>query len=286
MLSWPDFSYKQLIVHTAGGSGEIIRFKAENLVIYDKEKKVLLQHSCHRIFALIIIGETTLTSAFIRQAVKFAFPIIMLTGNLRPYARINNNAEGNTLLRIRQYNAGERNLQIAQSLIMQKIGNQCTLLERLRYKADYDKNAIAYLCSLHPENVRDTAELMGMEGSASRVFFQAYFRNLNWRRREPRCKRDIVNLLLDIGYTYLFNFIEALLGLYGFDLYCGVLHTLFYQRKSLVCDIVEPFRCIIDARIRKAHSLNQIDQHDFGNDAKNGTFYIGYDKLPHTRICP
>jgi CRISPR-associated protein Cas1 len=104
---------------------------------------------------------------------------------------------------------------------------------------------------------------MGLEGNASRVFFASYFSPLGWRRREPRCKRDVYNVLLDIGYTLLFQFIEAMLSLYGFDLYCGVLHTFFYQRKSLVCDIVEPFRCIIDQRIRKAHNLGQIDEEDF-----------------------
>ena len=51
---------------------------------------------------------------------------------------------------------------------------------------------------------------------------------------------------MDIGYTYLFNFIDALLRLYGFDTYLGFYHKEFYQRKSLVCDVVEPFRCIID----------------------------------------
>lgn len=69
---------------------------------------------------------------------------------------------------------------------------------------------------------------------------------------------------------------ESLLSLYGFDLYCGVLHTFFYQRKSLVCDIIEPFRCIIDERIRKAHNLGQIDPEDFG--IKNGAYFLKYDR--------
>lgn len=104
---------------------------------------------------------------------------------------------------------------------------------------------------------------MGKEGAASHLFFKVYFRNLNWKRRAPRCKQDITNLLLDIGYTYLFNFMESLLALYGFDAYCGVHHTFFYHRKSLVCDLVEPFRCIIDHRVRKAYALSQINPDDF-----------------------
>lgn len=61
----------------------------------------------------------------------------------------------------------------------------------------------------------------------------------------------------------LFNFIDALLQLYGFDVYYGVLHRCFYMRKSLVCDIMEPFRPIIDWKIRTAIHLGQCKEDDF-----------------------
>ena len=104
---------------------------------------------------------------------------------------------------------------------------------------------------------------MGVEGYCSKEFFQAYFERFDWQRRLPRTRHDIINLLLDVGYTYLFSFIESHLRLYGFDLYKGVFHRPFYERKSLVCDLIEPFRCIIDAKLRKAFSLKQIDPSDF-----------------------
>ena len=50
-MSLPDFQYKQVIVHVAGGSGERLRFLADNVVIEDRDKKCILRHSCHRIFA-------------------------------------------------------------------------------------------------------------------------------------------------------------------------------------------------------------------------------------------
>ena len=67
-----------------------------------------------------------------------------------------------------------------------------------------------------------------------------------------------------------------MLSLYGFDLYCGVLHRFFYQRMSLVCDIVEPFRCIIDRRVRKAHNLGQIKESDFFT--YNGRLNLEWEK--------
>ena len=114
-----------------------------------------------------------------------------------------------------------------------------------------------------PNNEFCIQEILGTEGIASRVYFKQMFDDLDWKGRKPRAKQDIPNLLMDIGYTQLFHFIDALLNLYGFDTYQGVYHQIFYQRKSLVCDLVEPFRPIVDQRIRKAYKLGQIHEEDF-----------------------
>lgn len=93
-------------------------------------------------------------------------------------------------------------------------------------------------------------------------------------RRAPQTKEDIINLLLDIGYTYLFNFCDALLKLFGFDTYKGYYHKLFFQRKSLACDIMEPMRPLIDQQIIKSYHLGQIKNNDFV--FKNGCFDFKY----------
>ena len=73
----------------------------------------------------------------------------------------------------------------------------------------------------------------------------------------------MVNTLLDMGYTILFSYVDAIVSLYGFDKYVGVLHRQFYMRKSLICDLVEPFRCIIDNQIKKSINLLQFKEEDF-----------------------
>ena len=74
---------------------------------------------------------------------------------------------------------------------------------------------------------------------------------------------DYVNSALDMGYSLLFSFVDSLLESYGFDVYCGVLHRQFYMRKSLVCDLVEPFRPLIDLQVRKSLNLGQCREEDF-----------------------
>ena len=265
MMSRPDFLYKQIIIHSVTEK-EKLSFRADNLIITDAQGKVCLQHSCHKTFALFIVGNISLTNIILKKARQFGFPVFLLNSNFHLDAVIGNSAEGNTLLRRKQYTDRSLAPLAARQLIAQKIRNQASLLRKNRPPSRWDKTAAAALESLSDSLPADRDLLMWKEGAASRLFFKVYFKNMNWKRRAPRCREDILNLLLDIGYTYLFNFMECLLALYGFDLYCGIHHTFFYHRKSLVCDFVEPFRCIVDHRLRKAHALSQISEEDFFYD--------------------
>jgi CRISP-associated protein Cas1 len=274
MMSLPDFKYKQCIFYFSSKEKCSLHFKADNIVIKNEDGKTVLQHSCHKSFALFIVGNITLTNVVLKKAKQFGFPVILLSHNFKIECYFNNCAEGNFLLRKKQYDSLIENLSIAKQLVNLKINNQITLLNQLRYRTKQENVSIEKLTDCRPAKALSSKELMGIEGNAGKIFFSTYFRQLNWIRREPRTKRDINNFLLDIGYTYLFNFIEALTAIYGFDVYCGVYHTFFYQRKSLICDLVEPFRCIIDQRLRKAYNLKQIDEKDFY--LKNGQYQLTY----------
>lgn len=104
---------------------------------------------------------------------------------------------------------------------------------------------------------------MGLEGIVAKTFFAAYFQKQNWKGRHPRMKCDAMNATLDIGYTILFNFLECFIRMFGFDLYVGVYHRLWFNRKSLVCDLMEPFRCIIDHATLLAFNRKQFSEKDF-----------------------
>ncbi len=278
MLSRPDFMEKQVIVLDSDSSKKF-KFKNHNMQLVNENNKIEFQHSCHKIFLVFIIGECSITSVLIKNFKKFSIPVIFLNYNLKPYFSIVPNNKGNFLLREKQYK-NKNDFEIAKKIILNKVNNQLSLMKSLRYKTIKEKEyikSIEYFLEKIPLALNND-ELLGLEGNASKIFFETYFKNMGFIGRKPRCKIDIYNLLFDIGYTYLFNFIEANLELYGFYTYYGVFHKLFYQRKSLVCDIIEPFRCIIDQKIRKSYNLKQIDANDFG--FKNGQFFvkINYNK--------
>jgi len=283
MLSRPDFMVQQIIcVFTS--QGEKLSFKNDNLVILDSDKNIKLQVTCHQVFSLVVVGHFSITSGLLMRAKRFNFSIALLSYSLKPYGYWHCAAEGNFLLRDKQY-TNANNFAIAKVLIANKMSNQLALLSTIRNKTSNNHNAIKaikkYIDSAIDCDNPDS--LLGFEGSASRAFFQNWFEDMPFNGRKPRAKDSIINCLLDIGYTYLFNFIESLLRLFGFDVYKGVYHQLFYQRKSLVCDIVEPFRCIIDNQIRKSYNLGQINVKDF-TKRHHQYFLWGQNAKPYTKF--
>lgn len=272
MLGRPDFMAKQVIFIESDKSKKM-RFRNSNLILSDENNKIVLQHPCSKIFMVFVLGEFSITSVLIKNAKKNAIPLVFLNYSLKPYFSILPDNKGNFLLRKKQY-TNTNDVEIAKHIITNKIKNQLILMNSLRYKTIKEKNSILKIKGLFKQIncVKNSQELLGIEGTASKLFFETYFKNLDFNGRRPRCKDDIFNLLLDIGYYYLFNFIEANLELYGFDTYYGFYHKLFFQRKSLICDLIEPFRCIIDRHIRKSFNLKQISKDDFYFN--NGQFYV------------
>lgn len=258
MLSLPDFKEKQLLFIRGAEIKDKIKFTNEN-ICFLKDGKIENQVSCHKVFILFIIGECSLTTALIKKCHKYGVSIFLLNDNLATYSRIISLAEGNYLLRMRQYNLANE-LNMAKNLVLNKIQNQIFLLEKTK-----ENNKLSYLDGVKNKitSAKTEKELLGIEGSAGKFFFENYFSEIGWYKRMPRVKADIVNYLMDLGYTILFNFIDSMLGIYGFDAYKGFYHKLFFQRKSLACDLVEPFRSIIDKQILKSYHLNQVNEKDF-----------------------
>lgn len=262
MLTTPDFMAKKVIV-VFTEKGDKISFKNDNFVVNDKENKLKTQLSCYKIFCVFIVGGITMTTGIIQKSKKFGFSIVLLTHSFKVYETINFKMEGNTLLRKKQYNNKNYD-EIGKQIIINKIENQRDMLKKIRNPENAEGISILdnNIEKLKNNNF-NSYEIMGIEGITAKVYFNRMFKEFDWNGRQPRVKKDKINLLLDIGYTILFNYIEAILNIYGFDIYKGNLHKEFYKRKSLVCDIVEPFRPIIDYKIRKGLNLKIFDKYIF-----------------------
>jgi CRISPR-associated protein Cas1 len=266
MLTLPDFQEKKILfIHAEYGKDNLLQLKNDNIK-FIRDEETINQMSTHSIFAIFIVGEMTITTALIKKLISQGISTFFLNHNLKTKATVMAEAEGNFLLREKQYTC-IKELTIASNIVLNKINAQEETLKKA--KKNYEPNIF--------ENARDMLQkvsshkqLLGIEGNVGKTYFQSFFADIQWNRRAPQTKEDINNLLLDIGYTYLFNYIDSLLRLFGFDTYKGYYHQLFFQRKSLVCDVMEPMRPLIDYQLVKSYNLKQINEKDF--IFKNGRF--------------
>lgn len=265
MFTHKDIQSKSIFIIN-GKEHQNLHVKSGFLHLYNTETdKTITKFPFPKILFLIVIGHTTITTALIEKCNKNKIPLVVMKPNFRSVYYFGNFAEANFLLRKKQYSQPENRFDIAYKLVRNKLENQLVLLNKTRKKDVYTKRAINIIQSslMQIEDKKELRDLMALEGRVAKFYFAAYFQNLDWNGRSPKVKFDELNSCLDIGYTFLFNFIENMCRLFGFDLYVGVYHRLWFKRKSLVCDLIEPFRCIIDHTIRKSFSYGTFKKSDF-----------------------
>lgn len=231
----------------------------------EDKKKTLTKFPFQKLLALFVIGHITVTTPIIDKCKRFGVALVVMKPNLRPVFYWASSAEANYLLRKRQFEYNPDDIAIGKILVHNKVLNQKSTLMKTRKKDEATIGAINQ-CEAALNTIPDIEEynqLMGIEGTIAKSFFAAYFSQYNWTGRHPRMKSDMMNVTLDIGYTILFNFIESFIRMFGFDLYVGVYHRLWFKRKSLVCDLMEPFRCIIDHATLISFNRKQFSEKDF-----------------------
>jgi len=92
--------------------------------------------------------------------------------------------------------------------------------------------------------------IMGLEGSASRVYFSLLAMMLPdpWKfsGRSSRPAKDAFNAFLNYAYGILYSKTEKALVIAGLDPYIGLLHSDNYNKKSFVFDFIENYRILAD----------------------------------------
>lgn len=277
MLNANDFKKKQ-IIFLFTNEGDKLSFLNDNIIVKNKEGEIKYQSTCYRLFMICVVGNISITSGLIQRSKKFGFSICLMTTTFKVYEILGARMEGNTLLRKHQYEYTEND--IGRKIEQNKIKNQSQILKNIRGKNQIMKEGIELLDKMvvQLEQPLEYLEVMGIEGNAARVYFSRVFDNVDWKGRKPRIKNDYVNVTLDIGYTMLFNIVDAILQVYGFDTYYGVFHKCFYMRKSLVCDLMEPIRPVVDYQVRKSINLGQCKENDF--EIINNRWCLKYKSNP------
>jgi CRISPR-associated protein Cas1 len=187
----------------------------------------------------------------------------------------------NVDLRRRQFAAAaspERSLQLARRLVGVKIRNCRTIIRR--NASDPPARVLARLKELisKAEEATSLESLLGIEGTAARLYFDAYGEMLrppkeageaaamtfDFDGRNRRPPRDPVNSLLSLGYALLAKDLTIALQTVGFDPYLGFYHQPRYGRPALALDLMEEFRpLIVDSVVLSAVNTGAVKLLDF-----------------------
>ncbi len=252
----------QLVINTYGS---YLR-KNGNCFLVKKEDKSF-EVAVGKVNSILITTAAYITTDAIKLAVENNIDIVFLDAHGDPYGRVWHPRLGSTtLIRRRQleiYDSPE-GLNLAKEWGLRKLDNQIDLLNRLRKARDERRDELG----LHVQEIEQSREqmrrlrgtiefrrqeMLGLEGRASRAYFEAISTimpekyRFAGRSRNPAI--DEFNAFLNYGYGVLYSLVERSCIIAGLDPYVGFLHTDSYNKMSLVFDIIEIFRIYIDETV-------------------------------------
>ena len=168
-------------------------------------------------------------------------------------------------------------LPLARAVVAAKLRHQIGVLHRTgrRDRGVDVTEACGKIRSLADETAHaaDADELMGIEGAASTIYFEALSRlvpdEVTFSGRSRRPPKDLANAALSYAYAILLAECTGALLAAGLEPSLGVLHASTDKRPSLALDLMEEFRPLLvdrtvmallrSRRLRPEHAAESAD---------------------------
>lgn len=210
---------------------------------------------------LILMGNVALSAQCVTFLLQRGIDTVFLSYYGRFKGRLVGEEGKNSVLRAAQFSRLDDpafRLELAKRFVQGKIVNGSQMLRRYSYHREINiARSVRMLKTIAETDVprsESVEHLMGYEGIAAKRYFEAWASLLlsedfvfSGRNRRP--PRDEINAMLSLGYTLLMNQVMACVRQVGLDPYFGSLHALTQGRPSLVLDIMEEFRPLVDRMV-------------------------------------
>jgi CRISPR-associated protein Cas1 len=263
----------KLLQITLNEFGQYLGSDKENFIVYKDRKPLKRIPFCKVKQVILTSGNAVSTSALFWCAI-YNINIMMASNTGRPLSMmLPLTSSANVKTRIKQYEAyyNPKGVEIAKAILSAKINNQIALLEWRGFdghKLDY---LVAKLAKIKGEKIDDVrTRLMGIESRASKVYFKhiktLFPKFLQAPKRTKYNAEDPLNNLFNLGYEVLKGEVYRGVMYAHLDPYLGYLHSIQFAKPSLVCDIQEIFRSLIDEFL--INYSQKLSEDDFEN--KNG----------------
>lgn len=256
--------------------------KEGETVLVKVEGEVKVRLPIHTLGGIVCLGNVTCSPFLMAHCAEHDVALSFLSEHGRFLAAVRGPVSGNVLLRREQYRRADDDAccaAIAIAVITGKIANCRTVLQRtVRDRPDapgvdsIDRATALLLSELQRLDLRlSLDELRGIEGTASRVYFDVFDYLITTQKdefcfagRSRRPPLDTVNALLSFIYTLVMHDVRGALECVGLDPAVGYLHRDRPGRYSLALDVMEEFRPFIaDRLVLTLINLRQVSGKDF-----------------------
>ena len=206
------------------------------------------------------VGEIAVTSGnFISTSVLAScgfwnIPVVVKTRNGNPVAILRSlDDDSHVKTRIAQYEVlhNGKGIEIAKTIVLSKIESQNMVLRKHGLKELDLKIFKSRIESLSPSSLNHVRRrLLQIEGKASEHYFRELFKllpeNLKVEKRKGWKAYDGINNMFNLAYTLLkYRVYSAVLNAH-LEPYLGFVHSEQFGKPSLVCDMMELYRYLID----------------------------------------
>lgn len=224
---------------------------------------------------IVIYGHNGhITFEAMRWLVKQNIQLTLLNWNGKLLTNIMPPESKQTKLKFKQYEAygSPLRVEIAKKLIEAKLERSKTILDWLRQRyPETDNDLSKYQSRL--SFCKTIEEIMNVEGLCAEKYWgevaRVFDKNMDFisRRRgkmsRPMGAVDPINTLFNYGYAILESQCRKWINVVGLDTHVGFLHEAQTGKESLVYDLQEPFRWLVDIFVITAIEKRIFEKSDF-----------------------
>lgn len=257
------------------GYGKKLKKHNEMLVVEwkEEEEERSLSFTSSRLKHVILSGEHLVSTGAVRLLFENGVALSYMDGMGNPIgylfphekSRHVDTWEKQILL------SGQRSLGIARAVCKAAGENKMSVLLSLQRNRDMNMEkpvSDMRMAIVNMDGAADSNELMGFEGSVSRLYFsslaQLLPQDLGFTGRIKHPSPDIVNVMLSYGYGILYSKIRHAVISANLNPYRGVLHASYRDQEALVYDLIEEFRQpVVDKVVLSMIGRKQVSGNDY-----------------------
>lgn len=270
--------------------GSTVRLQGESLLVtIDDEadgksrRRTVAEVEAHRLELVALLGGVHATRDALEHCIENGIAVAWFSGTGRFRARLMPESARNADLRLLQYAEAasmERRLSRAAECVSAKLANAAAVLAAFQSNHPGRPEIGEAIAAVREQSQaaaapRDAEQLLGLEGSGARAYFEAlraaFQGGIGFPGRVQRPATDPANALLSFGYTLLGNLIAGRLEARGLDPALGFFHELRAGRPSLALDLLEELRHpVVDRCVMRIANLRQMTPEHFEQEQREG----------------